>query len=225
MIAVTGASRGLGRAIAERLHSQGHEVIGIARTGTAAPFKIYEGDVADFDTLKSVARELKSTGQTLSGLINAAGVASMNLALATPPAVSRKIIETNLLGTIFASQCFLPLIIRNGGGSIINFSTIAVSLALKGEAIYAASKAGVETFSRTLAREIAPFSINVNCIAPGPIPTEMLAGVNREKIEELVKHQVIQKQFLPEDVANLVELMLDSRFYGVSGQVISLGGS
>ena len=225
MIVVTGASRGLGRVIAERLHSQGHNVVGIARTHIDAPFQILEGDVADFDTLKSVARELKSTGQTLSGLINAAGVASMNLALATPPDVSRKIIETNLLGTIFASQCFLPLMIRNGGGSIVNFSTIAVALGLKGEAIYAASKAGVETFSRTLAREMAPFSITVNCIAPGPIPTEMLAGVNKQKIEELIMQQVIPRQFLPEDVADLVGLMLDRRFSGVSGQVISLGGS
>lgn len=225
MIVVTGASRGLGRVIAEKLHSQGHNVVGVARTQVDAPFKIHEGDVADFDTLKSVARELKSTGQTLSGLINAAGVASMNLALATPPAVSRKIVETNLLGTIFASQCFLPLMIRNGWGSIVNFSTIAVALGLKGEAIYAASKAGVETFSRTLAREMAPFSISVNCIAPGPIPTEMLAGVNQQKIDELVMRQVIPRQFLPEDVADLIELMLDSRFSGVSGQVISLGGS
>ena len=91
----------------------------------------------------------------------------MNLAVTTPPSMTQKLIQTNLAGTIHCCQLFAPLMIRKKAGSIINFSTIAVTLGLKGESIYAASKAGVEGFSRAFAREMADFDIRVNCIAPG----------------------------------------------------------
>ena len=75
--------------------------------------------------------------------------------------------------------------LRQKMGSFINFSTIAVALALKGESVYAASKAGVETFSRTFAREMADFNVRVNCIAPGPIRTDLLKGITDEQIKRI----------------------------------------
>ena len=84
----------------------------------------------------------------VTGVINAAGIASMNLALTTPVEVTEKIIKVNLLGTIYCCQLFAPLILRNKKGSIINFSTVAVAIGLKGESVYVASKSGIEGFSR-----------------------------------------------------------------------------
>ena len=114
--------------------------------------------------------------------------------------------------------------LRNKTGSIINFSTIAVALGLKGESIYAASKAGVEGFTRAFAREMADFNVNVNCIAPGPIDTNLLKGITTIQINKIVAQQIIQKQFTPDAVSDLVELLLDERSNSLSGQILHVGG-
>jgi 3-oxoacyl-[acyl-carrier protein] reductase len=158
-------------------------------------------------------------------VINAAGIASMNLAVTTPPSMTQKLIQTNLVGTIHCCQLFAPLMIRRKAGSIINFSTIAVALGLKGESIYAASKAGVEGFSRAFAREMADFDIRVNCVAPGPIKTDLLKGVSDEQIEAIVSQQIMPKIFQPGDVCDLCEFLLSPQSKSVSGQVLHVGGA
>lgn len=225
MIVVTGASKGLGRAICERLLSKGIDVFGLARDVSLVPFPSMSCDVSSYEDVKQVAQVLKRGGKQVTGLINAAGIASMNLAVTTPPAMSRKIVETNLLGTIYCCQLLAPLIIRNKQGSIINFSTIAVALGLKGESIYAASKAGVEGFTRAFAREMSDFNVNVNCIAPGPIDTNLLKGITPSQIAKIVSQQIIPKQYTPDAVCDLVELLLDKKSNSLSGQVLHVGGA
>jgi 3-oxoacyl-[acyl-carrier protein] reductase len=225
MIIVTGASKGLGRAICERLSKKNIDVLGIARNVSDVPFKSFDCDVSSYESVKSVAYHLKKTGAKVEGLINAAGIASMNLALTTPPAIAQKIINTNLLGTIYCCQIFAPLMLRNKQGSIINFSTIAVALGLKGESIYAASKAGVEGFTRSFAREMADFGVKVNCIAPGPIETNLLKGITSDQINKIVSQQIIPRQFTPDAVADLVEMLIDCRSDSLSGQVFHVGGA
>ncbi|MEO8155395.1 MAG: SDR family oxidoreductase [Rhizobacter sp.] len=224
MIVVTGASKGLGRAVCERLLSQGVEVFGLARNVSEVPFASMSCDVSSYDEVKAVAQQLKKDGAQVHGLINAAGIASMNLAVVTPPSVSQKIIQTNLLGTIYCCQLIAPLMLRKKAGAIINFSTIAVALGLKGESIYAASKAGVEGFTRAFAREMADFNVNVNCIAPGPIDTSLLKGITAGQIDKIVSQQIIQQQFTPDAIGDLVELLLDKRSKSLSGQVLHVGG-
>lgn len=224
MIIVTGASKGLGLSICNRLQSKGFEVLGLARDTSNLPFASVNCDVADYESVKNVAKSLKLRGKKISGLVNAAGIASMNLAVTTPEHVTSRIINTNLLGTIYCCQCFSPLMIRSRSGSIINFSTIAVALGLKGESIYSASKAGVEGFTRSFSREMSDFNINVNCVAPGPINTELLKGISDTQINNIVKQQVIQRQFTPEAVNDVVELLLDPKSKCLSGQVFHIGG-
>lgn len=224
MIIVTGSSRGLGAAICERLIENGHHLVGLARDISNATIDSIKCDVADHNSVKSAAREIKKSGNPVDAIINVAGVASMNLAVTTDPVTVQKLIQTNLIGTIYVCQKFAPLMVRRRVGSIINFSTIAVPLALKGESVYAASKAGVETFSRTFAREMADFNIRVNCIAPGPIRTDLLRGVTDNQIDLITERQVFQKQFLKSDVCDLVELLLDDRATSISGQVLHVGG-
>ena len=224
MIVVTGASRGLGRAVAERLIQSGEDVVGLSREVADLPFDAMVCDVSEYDSVKSVAQKLKREKKELKGLVNAAGIASMNLAVTTPPSMTQKLIQTNLVGTIHCCQILAPLLIRKKMGSIINFSTIAVALGLKGESIYAASKAGVEGFSRAFAREMADFNIQVNCIAPGPIKTDLLKGVSDEQIDSIVSQQIIPKVFQPGDVCDLCEFLLSPKSSSLSGQILNIGG-
>lgn len=224
MIIVTGASRGIGFAIANRLIASGHEILGVARNCQGLNFPSAECDVVDSDGLSVLAKKIRGTGSKVFSLINAAGIASMNLALTAPPSQAEEIIRTNLLGTIYSCQAFSPLMIRQRYGRIINFSSIAVSLGIAGESIYSASKAGVEAFSRSFARELSPLGITVNCIAPGPIPTDMMRGVSDEQILSIVNRQVIRKQFSTDDICDLVEILLDDKSAAISGQVLNVGG-
>lgn len=224
MIIVTGASKGIGLAIAERMSEKGFDVIGLSRNPGNLPFRSIECDVRSFDDIKRIATLLKSEGSQLTGLVNSAGVASMNLALTTPPEVTSTLLSTNLAGTIFCCQLFGPMMLNNGGGRIINFSTIAVALGLRGESIYSASKAGVEAFSRSFAREMSGFRVTVNCIAPGPIQTEMMRGITEEQIEKVIAQQVIRDKFTTSSVADVVEILFDERAASISGQVLRVGG-
>jgi len=221
---VTGASRGLGRAIAERAVAAGYDVIGVARSAAEAPFPIHACDVADAAAVKALAAALPRD-LPLWGVVNAAGIASMNLALMTPPATVQRVIATNLMGAIHVSQAFTPPLVRAKAGRIIHFSTIAVPLGLAGEAVYVASKAGVEGFSRTFAREVAGFGVTVNCVAPGPVDTDLIAKVPAEAIDRIVRRQVVQRKGTPDDVWNAVAFLLSDEAAMISGQVLAIGGA
>lgn len=224
MVVITGASRGLGRAIAERFVERGEEVIGLSRSSSDLNICTLECDVSEYSSVKKAAREIKGMKKPLDAFINAAGIASMNMAVTTDEKTVQNLIQINLIGTIYCCQLFAPLMLRQKYGSFINFSTIAVSLALKGESVYVASKAGVEAFSRTFAREVADFNIKVNCIAPGPIRTDLLKGITDAQIEKIRKQQILTKQFRKEDVCDLVELLIDKKASSISGQVLNVGG-
>lgn len=224
MIIVTGASRGLGQAITERLIERGEEVLGLARNTSGMDNNAIECDVSNYASVKKASKEVKRMKKPVKAFINAAGVASMNMAVTTDESTVQKLIQTNLVGSIYCCQLFAPIMLRQKYGSFINFSTIAVALALKGESVYAASKAGVESFSRTFAREMADFNVRVNCIAPGPIRTDLLRGITNTQIEKIISQQVIPKQFQKSDVCDLVELLIDEKADSLSGQVLSVGG-
>ena len=224
MIIVTGANCGLGEAITERLIDKGEEVVGLTRSVSRLKIKTIECDVSNYASVKNASKKVKQLKMPLKAFINAAGVASMNMAVTTDEHTVQKLIQTNLVGTIYCCQLFAPIMLRQKYGSFINFSTIAVTLALKGESVYTASKAGVEAFSRTFAREMADFNVKVNCIAPGPIPTDLLRGISNNQIEKITSQQIIPKQFQKSDVCDLVELLIDERAASLSGQVLNVGG-
>ena len=224
MIIVTGASRGLGNHICKRLLEQGEKVVGLSREVKGLEFESYACDVTSYDQIKSVTKKIKQKHSKARALINAAGIASMNLALTTPANVTERLVRTNLVGTIYCCQLFAPFLIKNKSGSIINFSTIAVPIGLRGESVYVASKAGVEGFSKSFAREMSDFDIRVNCIAPGPIDTGLIKGVEKRLIEKVISNQIIQKQFEPDDVSDLVDLLISPKAKSLSGLVLSVGG-
>lgn len=221
---VTGASRGLGGHVAQRALAEGYRVIGLARSRPeAADYETRLCDVTDPAQIKAVMGDL-AKDESLYGLVNAAGIASMNLTIAMPPETVRRIVEVNLLGTIYCASLVGKWLARRKRGRILNFSTIAVPLAIKGEAVYAASKAGVEGFTRAFAREMADFGVTVNAVAPGPVDTAMIAKVPASQIREIVERQIIQRQAEPEDVWRTLSTLLEEKADMITGEVIHIGG-
>jgi len=223
-VIVTGASRSIGLYCADQLHAAGYRVIGIARHFDSKPsYEVRTADVSDHSALVTALQDLRRN-RTVYALINAAGIASMNLLLTTPPQTIKRIVETNLLGTIYSSQLVAHALIRRGNGRIISFSSIAVAIGLQGESVYVASKAGVEGFSRSFAREMAPHGVTVNVIAPGPVDTDLIAGVPSEKLQAIVNRQIIPRKASVEDVWQIIRMLLAPESSMLSGQVFHVGG-
>ena len=224
MIIVTGGASGLGKAITQDLRSTGEKVITLSRRKDIDDKDHFSCDITNYKSLKEIYLEFHKRNFNLKALINCAGIASMNLAITTPASTTEKIIRTNLIGTIFANQIFSPLLIKNKVGRIINFSTIAVHIGLKGESVYVASKAGVEGFSRVFAKELAPFNITVNCIAPGPIRTNLINGISDKQINNIVKNQIIKKEMSSSAIVEITKILLRDESQFITGEVINVGG-
>jgi len=222
---VTGASRGLGRHMADAAHAAGYGVIGLARTPMSdRPYPVHACDVSDPEQVAATFRSVKSA-PGLYGLVNAAGIASLNLVLTTPAETMQRIVGVNLLGTMYCCAAMGRILARHKAGRIVNLSTLAVPLALKGEAVYVASKAGVEGFSRAFAREMADFGVTVNAVSPGPIDTDLIQNVPGEQIDALIGSQIIQRMGTRDDVWDSVSFLLSDQARMVSGQVIHIGGA
>lgn len=223
ILVVTGASRGIGLYLCEQLSNE-YEVVGLARNPPGdTGFRFARVDVTNNDQIKAAIKELNL--RRVYGLINCAGIASMDLFMTTPQNTVRKILEVNTIGTMNACSTLLPSMVRNKEGRIINFSTIAVRLGLEGESLYVGSKAAVEAFGRVLAKEVSKYSITVNTVSPNPLDTDIIAGVGKGKIDRLVEdHQAIKRKGEMDDVLNVVRFYLDAKSSLITGQNIVLGG-
>ena len=224
---ITGTRKGIGRAIAEHLLSQGWIVAGCSRKSSDLAhenYRHFEIDIADepavIETLKIIKKQLGP----IKTLINNAGVASMNHILLTPVESYEKIFKTNVLGTFLVLRETAKQMSRNGGGRIINFSSIASPLNLEGEAIYAASKSAVESLTKTAAKELADMDITVNAIGPNPVETDLIKLVPKEKIEALLEQQSIKRLGTQTDILNCVDFLLKPESDFITGQILYLGG-
>jgi 3-oxoacyl-[acyl-carrier protein] reductase len=161
---------------------------------------------------------------SLNVLINNAGVASMNPVALMPPSSIRSVVNTNFIGAVMMAHGAIRLFRRQALGRIVNVTTIAVPLRLEGEAVYAASKSALETFTRILAKEVGPLGITCNAVGPCVIPTRLTRGVPPEKLKRLVEGQSVKREGTPADVANVIDFFLREESDLVTGQVVYLGG-
>jgi len=224
---ITGTSKGIGKFLAQHYLGQGHRVIGCSRSDTDWKPEGYEhhiADVADETDVKKLFSAIRKQYGKLDHLINNAGIASMNHFMLTPVATVHKILNTNFVGTFLFCREAAKLMKKQQYGRIVNFSTVAVPLKLEGEAVYAASKAAVISFTQVIARELADFGITVNAVGPTPVQTDLIAAVPKDKIQNLLSRQAIHKFAEFEDVANVVDFFLRKESAFITGQVLFLGG-
>jgi 3-oxoacyl-[acyl-carrier protein] reductase len=226
-ILITGTSRGLGRALAEHFLSRGSQVLGCSRGESTIDHVNYihaQADVTDESAVRTLLGLARQKLRGLDALINNAGVGRMLPIALTPLETAHKVFATNFLGTYLLTHGAIRLLRKSSVARIVNFTTIAVPLRLEGEAIYAASKAAVESFTRISAKELGPMGITCNAIGPSPIRTDLIRNVPEDKLQTLIDRQSIRRWAEPADVANVVDFFLLPESKMVTGQVIYLGG-
>jgi 3-oxoacyl-[acyl-carrier protein] reductase len=225
---ITGTRKGIGRYLAERYAGLGYRVIGVSRGEPDEPLAGYEHfcmDVTDETRVKDLFRTLRARGDRVDVLVNNAGIASMNHVLLTPMKTVEQVFATNVFGTfLFCREAARMMSADRRGGRIVNFATVATPLRLEGEAIYAASKAAVESLTRILAREFAPFDITVNAVGPTPVATDLIRSVPKEKIDALIARQAIRRMGELRDISNVIDFFIREESDFVTGQVVFLGG-
>lgn len=227
VILITGASKGIGRAIYEHYLVAGWNVVGCSRSEIHESAKNqhhYSVDITDEVAVREMFSQIRKEFGRLDVLVNNAGIAAMNHSLLMPLSTSRNVMDTNFTGTFLLSREAAKLMQKRKFGRIINFSTVAVPFHLEGEAVYAASKAAVEELTRILAREFADLGITVNAIGPTPINTDLIRGVPQEKIQALINRQAIKRPGKFEDIFNLIDFLVKPESDFITGQVIYLGG-
>jgi 3-oxoacyl-[acyl-carrier protein] reductase len=226
-IVITGTRKGIGKEMAEHYLAEGWQVVGCSRGEGSiehAHYQHFALDVSDEDAVIAMARKIKASHEKVDALLNNAGIASMNHALLTPASTVNRILQTNVVGTFLFCREMAKLMRRSENGRIINFTTVAHPLNLEGEAIYAASKAAVESLTRILARELAELKITVNAIGPTPIETDLIRGVPQEKMDALLARQALGRMGEVRDVINAVDFYLRKESDFITGQVLYLGG-
>jgi len=224
---VTGTRKGLGKFLAQKLLASGYQVVGSSRrpAGWDAPgYTHHELDVGDEAAVVKLVRATASLHGRIDALVNNAGIAGMNHLLLTPKSAVEKMFHTNFLGSFLFLREVAKIMSRQKNGRIVNFTTVAAALDLEGEAVYAASKAAVESLTRVAARELGPSGITVNAIGPTPVATDLIKLVPEAKIQSLVQRQAIQRLGSEADVWNVLEFYLRPESNFITGQIIYLGG-
>ncbi len=224
---ITGTRKGIGRHLAEHYAAKGYIVEGCSRGDPeweAANYTHHNVDVADEAGVKKMISTIARRHGRLDVVINNAAIASMNHVLLTPAATANRMLEVNVTGTMLVCRDAAKVMMRRRYGRIVNFTTIVAPIALAGEAIYAASKSAVVTLTRILAFELGQWGITCNSFGATPIMTDMIRGVPKEKIDEVVSGLAVKRLGTYEDCSNVCDFFISPVSDNVTGQVIYLGG-
>ncbi len=230
---VTGASRGIGKAIAEALVAAGATVIGTATSENgAAAISEYLGDsgkgmvlnVADLDSITTVLADIKATYGDVDILVNNAGITRDNLLMRMKEQEWDDIISTNLTSIYRMSKAVLRPMMKKRNGRIINIGSVVGSSGNPGQTNYAAAKAGVIGFSKSMAREIASRGITVNVVAPGFIDTDMTKALTDEQKQAIMKDIPSERLGKPEEIAATVAFLASDGAAYITGETIHVNG-
>jgi 3-oxoacyl-[acyl-carrier protein] reductase len=224
---ITGTRKGIGRHLAETYAKRGFAVEGCSRGDAgweAENYTHHNVDVADERQVREMVAKVAKRHGRLDVTLNNAAVASMNHVLLTPAKASNRMLEVNVTGTMLFCRESAKLMMRRKYGRIVNFTTIVAPIALAGEAVYAASKAAVVTFTRILAFELGQWGITCNSFGATPIMTDMIRGVPQDKIDAVVNNLAVKRLGTYEDCSNVCDFFINRASDNITGQVIYLGG-
>lgn len=232
-VIVTGATRGLGLAIVKRLSGEDYRLICIGRrasdefttlaeqSGDKIAFRPY--DLEQLEGIQALVNGITREFGPLYGLINNAGI-GLDGVLATQHATDiSRVLRVNLESAILMTKYACRSMLTRREGRIINVSSIIASTGFNGLAVYAASKAGLEGFTRSLSRELGRAKITVNCIAPGYMETDMTAGLEGEKLASVRRRAPLGLP-RPEDVAGAAAFLLSQEATMMTGSIVKIDG-
>ena len=231
---VTGASRGIGKAVAKRFAKEGHFVIGTATTEAGAEAideYLHEAggigrtlDVTDQAQIDKLFEEIESVYGSVQVLVNNAGITQDSLLIRMKDEAWDQVIDTNLTSIYRMSKRAVRGMMKARRGRIINITSVIAQMGNAGQANYAATKAGVEGFSRTLAREIGTRQVTINCVAPGLIETDMTDELDERLLNSMLDAVPVGRLGQPEDVAAAVAYLASDEASYVTGAVLPVNG-
>ncbi len=234
---VTGASRGIGRACAIKLGQKGYRVVVNYNSNEAAAQEVVDAIVAagseavavkanvgDPAEVKTLMRETINAFGQLDVLVNNAGIVKDEFVLMMTSDTIDKCIDLNIKGYLYCTQQAVLKMFSKKKGSIVNVSSVSSKLAVPGQSVYSSTKGAVNAMTATMAKELAPYGIRVNAVAPGFIATDMIDDIPEEKREEYLKDIPLKRFGTVEEVANIVAMLAGDESSYLTGQVVVLDG-
>ena len=234
---ITGASRGIGYAIAEALANDGVDIAGIdiniselqsamkvLGDNTGRSTLAVQADVGDFASMENAAAEVNKVFGKINILVNNAGITRDNLILRMKDSEWDDVMRINLTGTFNCTRAVIKGMVKNRYGRIISIASIVGLMGNIGQANYAASKAGIIGFTKSIAREYANRGVTANAIAPGFIETDMTRKLPEDVKKILLSQIPMGKLGMPEDVADAVRFLASDEAKYITGQVINVNG-
>ena len=234
VILVTGANRGIGLNIIQRLNNDGYTVIGTSRTddGTniiSQEIKNSNGkglkmDVTDQESINSAIKKIQDEYGTLYGLVNNAGITDDNLLMRMTEEQWLSVIETNLTSIYRVTRSIIKDMMKARKGRVVNIGSIVGVMGNSGQSNYSASKSGLLGFTKSLARELSSRNINVNSISPGFIDTDMTKTLSNEQIDNLTKNIPLGRIAESSEVSSVVSFLLSDDSSYITGENINVNG-
>jgi len=227
---ITGASRGIGNAIAMQLKNEGFRVLGTATSSVGASKLENQGiegmvlDLNSSDSKEKFWEEVINKETQISVLINNAGITRDNIVLRMSEDEWQDIMNINLNGTFYFSKKVLKMMLKLKWGRVINITSTSASIGNKGQSNYSAAKAGVEAFTKSLAREVGKRNITINSIAPGFIDTDMTQQSDGVSMDDLINEIPLGRFGKPEEIAHLASFLCSEEASYITGQTIHING-
>ncbi len=234
---VTGASRGIGRACAIKLGAEGYKVVVNYNSNDEAANEVVslikeaggeasaiKADVSKADDAKMLIRETVKTYGQLDVLVNNAGIVKDEFVLMMSEETINKCLDLNIKGYLYCTQQAVLKMFSKKQGVIINVSSVSSKLAVPGQSVYSSTKGAVNSMTATMAKELAPYGIRVNAVAPGFIATDMIDQLPEEKKEEYLNTIPLKRFGTAEEVAEMVAMLAGPACTYMTGQVIVLDG-